>query len=250
MKTELEELIARIGTDASLRPRFYEALLQSELLVVSVGEVPPSIGKSGVASENASLQLWSVEHDGAPHIPAFTSTARMADAGLVGRPYLAIPTLDLLRMIDGAGMLLNPYGRDGEVLILGPRMVRAIADGSVSKPDAVTSVPKGSPIRVCEPACLPTELLDALTALFRRDSAVKSAYIASIQLESESTEHTLVAIECEGDWNALMKGVGAIARSARIPNPPLDFIRLWGGGLDSYFRAATPFYRKKLFGIF
>ena len=109
------------------------------------------------------------------------------------------------------------------------------------------TVPKGSRVMIGAPARFPTALVDALTRLFLTWREVRRAYVAHFFNPDVDTKgHTLVAIEIDGDWDVLIAETGTIVKATKVPDPPVDFIRLTGGqGIEEYFRKAKPFYERK-----
>src|SRR3990172_7157059 len=101
-QNELEAALMRAAADPAARPAFYKALVGAQVLIVPAGEPPPLV--NGVLKEAAKLALAQIEIEGQPHIPLFSSEARLPQ----GTRYLALATSDLFTMTKGAHLILNP----------------------------------------------------------------------------------------------------------------------------------------------
>lgn len=154
-------------------------------------------------------------------------------------------------MTQGANLLMNPgadYGKE-----FPKEEIASIIDGSLFRPTERFVAQKDTQVMIGQPANYPTELVAALTRLFKKTRAVKRAYVAHFfNPENDEKAHTLIAIEVTGDWASVMAGVGIVARDVPSPDPPTDFIQITGsGGVEDYFlRDCKPFYERRLFGLF
>jgi hypothetical protein len=104
-----------------------------------------------------------------------------------------------------------------------------------------------------EPARHPTELVEALKRLFGRRKDVKRAWVAHFHNpETGEPPHTLLALEVDGDWNAVSREIGIVVQSVPLPDPPVDVMQITGrsDGVEDYFKTVAPFYARKRFGLF
>ena len=165
--------------------------------------------------------------------------------------YMVLKARDFLSITKGTFLVLNPgsdYGKEFTA-----EEVDSMLDGSIFSADEKTIVEKSTEVMIGHPSNYPQELADALATLFKSQPEVKRAYLAHyINPTQSKAGHTLIAIECSDSWDKILGDAGVIVRNVKIPDPPVDFLRLTGdGGLDSYFDSTKPFYKKKkLFGIF
>ena len=124
--TNLEELLKNAATDPSYRVEFYKQLLRSDLIVLTqdseIGEGMQTL------QEDTSLKILSLP-DG--RIPVFTSTDRVFDKKVIDEQiqYVAMKGADLLAVVKGATILLNPYSDYGKELL--PDEIRGLLDGTI-----------------------------------------------------------------------------------------------------------------------
>jgi len=242
-ENRLEESLMKAGSDPAHRPQFYKHLLASDLFVVKEG-ISQGAGQR-VTEKDEEVRLRQMSLKGKAYLPMFTSLTRLQAVLKEEATFLSMKGADLLRMTKGFDVLLNAgsdYGKE-----LSEEEIAALLEGRLFRPPEAVTIPKGSRVMIGQPARFPTDLVDTLTRFFLKSREVRRAYVAHFFNPDVSTKgHTLVAIEMDGDWHALNLKIGAILNATKIPDPPVDFIRVTGGqGIQEYFREAKPFYERK-----
>lgn len=104
----LEQALQNAAADTSMVDAFYDALLEADLVVGTIGE--PSAGESGAAGDSSAELAVVTDKDGFQHLAVFASNAAMDawdEADKVGR--LVISATDLIAGIGPKMRLaLNP----------------------------------------------------------------------------------------------------------------------------------------------
>lgn len=249
-QNKLERSLVQAATDAAHRPQFYKDVVESDIFIIQEGTPPETSGKTTL-KEGLQLQIRHIESEGKQFIPIFSSLPRLQAVLQHEVGYIAINTLEFMKITQGADLLLNPgsdYGKE-----FTKEEIASILDGSIWKPTESFVAKKETKIMIGQPANYPKELVDALSRLFKKTKEVKRAYVAHFfNPERDEKPHSLIAVEVTSNWDMVSACAGIVARDVPSPDPPVDFIQITGtGGLEDYFiRECKPFYEKKLFGFF
>jgi hypothetical protein len=106
-ENSLEALMQAAGRDPGIVPRFYQALLDAEIYVLTP-EVPmePTQRRSLKPQEN--INVATVEFRGMTWLPAFTSKKRISDYVREPEICLGAAARNLFEMLPNANFWLNP----------------------------------------------------------------------------------------------------------------------------------------------
>jgi len=164
--------------------------------------------------------------------------------------YIAMKACDFLTITQGADFFLNPGSEYGKAFLAAE--VATMLDGSLWKPDESFVIKHGAKILLGEPERYPQALVDALSRCFAGEKLVRKAYVALMYQGGDERPHTLIGLDVEGEWKRISARAGIVIRNVDVPDPPIDIIQLTGGAnsIESYFRQAKPFYRRKVLGLF
>jgi hypothetical protein len=243
-ENDLERSLARAVRDPAGRPQFYRDLVRATLFFVPHGP-PPEKDGAITLGRGTLLKITPVRVDGRTYLPVFSSVRRLGaavrgDVGCIG-----INALEFMKLTRGAELLLNPGSGCGKVFT--KEEIAAILDGSIWQPPQPYTVEKPSEVLLGPPARHPAALVDALSRLFADVPEVRCAYVAQfINPGNEWKPHTLIGLEVTGNWDGVVARAGQVAGSVEVPDPPVDFVRLPGGGvIEDYFRAeCRPFFSR------
>lgn len=236
-ENELEAALVAAATNPDARPRFYEVLSRSDLVVID--EDPPR----------------KVDIDGVPHAAVFSSAARIgADVtrGATVR-HRAVNARTLFGAIGAQPVILNPGSAFGKTFT--SEEVAQVVDGSIFAPRETLVVPDDREVMLGQPANYPAHVTDPIAAFFETKSEVRAAYLAHMfDPESGDEAHTLIGVDIEDGTNfeRLMGEaaiiIGAVAQKEEV----VDFCRIIAGeGVSEYMTKETkPFYRRKVLGLF
>ncbi|MCP4616802.1 MAG: SseB family protein [Bradyrhizobium sp.] len=103
----LEALMQAAGKDPGIVPRFYEALLASELYVLTP-EAPMKPGRRRSLRFQEKVNVARVEFQGMTWLPAFTSKKRISDYVKEPETCLGAVARDLFEMLPNSNFWLNP----------------------------------------------------------------------------------------------------------------------------------------------
>ncbi len=239
---ELERALVAAAHDPAQRPEFYRNLTAADVFVLQ-DRVSTATGEHRLhAGETLRLQTW--DREGTTVVPMFSSLPRLEAFIRAEASYLRLNALELMRITQGAALVLNPrsdYGKD-----FAPNEIAAILDGSILQPAQPHTVEEPTEVMIGEPANYPQELVDALARLFRQSEQVQRAFLAHFYNPAQDERpHTLIALQATGDWDRLVGEVGLVASEVDVPDPPVSFVQMTGHGpLDEYFEGTAPFYQR------
>jgi hypothetical protein len=233
-----ESTLVAAATDPSARPKFYEALLAANVLVVPAGDPPPIV--DGVVPVETTVSFAAVNVQGVAHIPFFSSESRLPR----GTQYLGLAAIDFLRMTSGSNLVLNPGADYGKAFT--PTEIASILDGSILKPEQTVVIKGGEKQLIGQPKDYPSDFAAALSRYFSSVPAVQRAFLAQHFIAGVHTEPALlVAVEADDvDFEKLCGGVGVIAKDTRNAKNAVDIVRLKSDA-RGYFADQKPIYEKK-----
>ena len=251
-QNNLERSLMKAADDPAHRPQFYRDLAEADLFVVQHGGSLPAREQPAALQAGSTVQLRHMERDGKTYLPVFTSLLRLEAVLPEKATYLRMNARKLLKLTQGATLLLNPGSAYGKEIT--PAEALSIADGSIWQPENSRTVAHNTQVLLGQPARYPTELAVALARFFKAKKQVKRAWLAHFHDPSRDEKaHTLVAIEAAGDFAALSAETGIVARNITVPDPPVDIVAITGEGspFENYFLQQTkPFYERRFLGLF
>lgn len=247
-QNELEQLLMRASEDPAARPAFYRALVAADLFVID-NNPAPSAPVDGVLEPGSMLSLSVLEIEGVPHVLLFSALERIAQVVGEEVKYVRMNGRDLLELVRGGHLVLNPGSDYGKQLV--PEEVEAILDGSIHAQRDTFVVEEATRVLLGQPAEYPSHVTDALCGLFRSKKNVTAAYLTQCVFPDDPKPHIVIGIDCKDGWDPLMQDVretlGRCARGDEI----IDCIEMDDSGIACHMRDSTkPFYRKKRFGLF
>ncbi|MFP9098808.1 enhanced serine sensitivity protein SseB C-terminal domain-containing protein [Flavobacterium sp. RHBU_24] len=240
--TPFEEIMKKASGDVAYRAAFYKELIANKLTVITSGDEPYQEGEK-VLREATIVGIYSYA-DG--RIPVFTSPGRIMDKNIIKERvrFMEMNATDLLKIIGGATILLNPYSDFGKELL--PAEVKRILDGTILGSHKQMVMEKDTQVRIGQPAVYPHDIVNNLCRLYKERPTVKAAYIAWIHYpESNEPPHYIFALDISGDKSEVFSETGFIAKQSLKPEEFIDIVKLSssGEGIDNYFLSQEPFYR-------
>lgn len=244
-QNELERLLIKAMSDPASRSLFYKELAQSTILTVQRGAPPPERQERTLEPDDA-IEIQCVEYEGQQYIPFFSSLAQLQAVTSKDAAYLELNALDFMKMTLGTPLLLNPgseYGKE-----FPPEEIESIIDGSLWQTTEEYTVEQETRVLIGEPANYPDELVHTLARFFATKPQVRRAWLAHFFNPADKLPpHTLIALECDGDYKDILQEAGAVIRGTEVLDPPVDLLPVTGeGGLEDYFLGeAEPFYQRQ-----
>jgi SseB protein C-terminal domain/SseB protein N-terminal domain len=243
-RNDLETALVAATQDAAARPRFYETLLRSQVFVLDHGEAPITVDGSGVAPEGTTRALRGIDVDGTPHVPFFSSPARMPP----GTRFLGIGCQVFLRMTSGTHLALNPGSPYGKYF--NPDEVASLLDGSLLRPVEKVTLEKAEQQLIGQPADYPHGFAQAVARYVATETAVTRAFLAQHFIASVHEQPTLlVAIEMpEEGFDRVSAAVGVIAKDPSGPRRAVDVMRV-DKTAPGYYAGIEPIYTRQRKGF-
>jgi hypothetical protein len=251
-QNELELVLVRASTDPGARPAFYRRLLTAELFFLT--PEPPPQEHTRMTHEGESMEIVCWDGPNGAFLPFFSSHERMmqvlGETGAGGEVpnygFVRVTGRDAFTLLaqDPAEAVLNPglpYAKPFSV-----DEIRAIANGTLLGGESITIEPSAGVV-LGQPDVYPTELVDALRALFDRYDAVDAAFLAQIHDPNGGLPpHPIVGIVGVACGDAVQEA-GMVASA--IAEGPVDFVEMdpdEDQGIAGYLRRETaPFYVKQ-----
>jgi len=244
----LEHALVAAAADASARPLFYRLLLESPLLILDASSPPPAEHETTVLKEGTQVQAVCVDLNGVAHTAVFSSLAVLQNFVRSEHKYLSMLGRDLLSLVRGSHLILNPGADYGKQIL--PGEIDDILSGAAVRGYATHVVKEDTRVLLGQPSKPPTHLTVALSSVFQSRKDVREAYLALCSWPESGEQHLIVGIDTTGDWDALMSDVSAALRASARPNEIVDFVKMGDSSFEHYLRGIPPFYKKKWLGIF
>lgn len=127
--------------------------------------------------------------NGQTMLPLFTEEAMAVHAANKIVRVVAMPARELLELTRGATLMLNP---NDEHCVLYPEEIAALLDHGKLPTFVMETVTAPESVGVCEPTVPVTELIAALSALYRRLPAVSEAYLIEVRRGLDLADHSLI----------------------------------------------------------
>ncbi|NNC76625.1 MAG: hypothetical protein HKN77_01605 [Woeseiaceae bacterium] len=236
-ENELEEALVRAADDPSYAPDFYHQLIEGVVYFI----------QQAVASDDGqSVGIASMEIDGRQYLPIFSSVTRLQKAISDEVTYAGVNGREFFRMTAGSPVMLNPASDYGKEIL--PDEAAAIVDGSILNMAEEQTLLQDSTYIIGDPKIYPTEVVNALTALFKKRKSVARAWVAQIMIiDSNPKPTTLVGVESDTSIAELASEAHLVLQQVSIPNPPVDFVEVQEGSeFSDHFLGQTPFYKRSV----
>jgi len=204
----LEQALFNSAVDNTLLPIFYDLLMESNVFILGsiIGKTAGSFNIE--EDQEFDIQHWENEEDNSPVIPFFTSIQMLQQAIPEDSPYVEMPTTNFMEMTLGVSLVLNPntdysveldFADVSGLLKLNPEeLLEELDVDEAEEGEMFLGVLDMSPITLCK----------EMTHVFAHYPQIETAYMAAIQVPSETTEvHLLVGLEGKGDLDAVIPDI-------------------------------------------
>jgi hypothetical protein len=204
----LEQALFNSAVDNTLLSTFYDLLMESNIFILGsiIGKTAGSFNIE--EDQEFDIQHWENEEDNSPVIPFFTSIHMLQQAIPEDSPYVEIPTTNFMEMTLGVSLVLNPntdYGVEldfadvsGLLKVNPEELLEELDVDEAEEGEMFLGVLDVNPIT----------LRKEMTNVFAHYPQIETAYMAAIQVPSETTEvHLLVGLEGKGDLDAVIPDI-------------------------------------------
>lgn len=208
----LEQALFNSAVDNSFLSAFYDLLMESDVFILGslVGRTAGSFNIE--EDQEFDIQHWENEEDNSPVIPFFTSMQMLQQAIPENSPYVEMPTTSFMEMTLGVSLVLNPntdysieldFADVSGLLKINPEELLEEQDDD----DSDDNIEEGEMfLGILDVS--PTNLCKEMTAIFTNYPQIEMAYMAAIQVPSETTEvNLLVGLEGKGDLDAIIPDI-------------------------------------------
>ena len=243
-ENDLERALRLAANEPASRPDFYRLLVDSEVVVIGNTQRESDGVHNLNAGESVAIQNWQ-RSDGKQVIPFFTSLDALQRAITEPANYLKMPARTLFEMTKGGTLVLNPtlaYGKE-----FFPSEIEALLSNAAPYVPESRVIQKQTQVLLGQPRERPSQMIDALTALFEKRSQVKAAFLLLMGDAPGSKPHLVVGIDADGDVERLLREAGGVAADTAPNREPVDVHRIQAGdnGLSDHFlKHVGPFYKR------
>jgi len=244
----LEVALVAAMTDPAARPDFYEVLMSSDLFVIDEDPGDRHSGQHTILKEK-QLRIRNVDVEGIPHVPIFSSPARIRMMVRSQVHYIGMSAPKLFGIVGRNHLVLNPGFHCSKQFT--PAEIGALLDGSLFAPRSKEVVQNDRKVLLGQPAAYPTRLDEALAAFFRRRREVRAEYLAQwLDPGLGGSVHMLIGIDSKGDFERLIGEASLVLDQGGKAGDVVDFIRIDTSDISRYMIKETkPFYRRKILGL-
>jgi hypothetical protein len=244
----LEVALVAAMTDPAARPDFYQVLMRSDLFVIDEGPGDMRAGRHTIQKDK-QLRVRNVDVEGIPHVPIFSSPARIGMVVQSQVHYIGMGAPTLFGIFGGNHLVLNPGFPCSKQFT--PAEIGALLDGSLFAPRSKEVVQNERQVLLGQPATYPTRLVETLAAFFRRRKEVRAAYLAQwLDPVLGSSAHMLIGIDSKGDFDRLIGEASLVLDQGSKAGDVVDFVRIDNSDISRYMIKETkPFYRRKVLGL-
>jgi hypothetical protein len=244
-QNQLERSLMKAATEPEHRAQFYRDLIESEILILPVGELPEI--HNGAVQTGTKLALQHLEADDRTLLPFFSSLTRVQAIIREEREYLKLGARPFFEMTRGATLVLNPGSDYGKELL--PDEVSRLLDGTMFQPRERHVVERDTQILIGQPAKYPTKLVESLQRLYARLPNVRAAYLAQyFDPSRDKAPGLLIAVDASDDLESIISESGICAQGLTPDHDHLDFVQFQQSGLRVHFSQTKPFYKRGVFG--
>lgn len=243
---DLDTLLVSATQDPAVRPRFYRALADNFLYVLTPVAMEEG-GRTLQAEEQVQIVHW---WDGEKQItPIFSSLERLNDAVRQVPEkygYLGVRGRELFGILSQGETpaVLNPNWSYGRIFL--PNEIARLAEGTFSDPANTEIIERDRSVLVGQPKEYPHDLVAALKKCFSSEEMVAAAYLALYVDPKVGPEPRLVVtIASTEDARSVVKDAGVIAREIMTNGPAVDFVVIEKGADAPLSGGSEPFYTRK-----
>jgi len=253
MQTEdniLEIALELAASEPAHRPEFYRLLLESTIFILGSSGQLTDGDDEGLVTLKANTPIevvnW-IRPDGSSVIPFFSSLRALQRAITSDEKYLALPARTFFEITRGAELILNPRSEFGKEFT--STEVEALLTEGVNKLATPMVAEKATEVLLGQPANYPTAMVASLTTLLGKHRNVRAAYLALMHDTSRDEKpHLMVGIECDDEFENVVREAGTVAADTAPAGEPVDLIRVIRGesGIAQYFlEKVKPFYERE-----
>jgi len=223
-------------------------MLSSPLYVIDLSDAPHVSDGLRTIGVGEVLKIPSVDIEGVPHTPVFSSLARLRTVLSAEQKYIAMNGRQLLELVRDSCLILNPGSPYGKQFL--PQETVDLLSGDIFRGYSTRTVKEATKVLLGQPAQYPTHITDALKERFRGLRTVKAAYLAQCLMpESGEPPHTLVGVVVSGEFRSVVTTIMDTIKRVAKEGDIVDVVRIddpHPEGVAEYLLKETqPFYKRR-----
>ncbi|PVZ63886.1 enhanced serine sensitivity protein SseB C-terminal domain-containing protein [Pelagibaculum spongiae] len=252
----LERILRLSHFEPAHRTEFYSVLLDSTIYVLGrmLDAKNNTEGCANVAlGDKVSIRSWE-RRDGSSMIPFFSSLEVLQKSAGSDEPYLAVPAKSLFEMTKGQTLALNPksdYKKEFDA-----DEVQQLLSINLSREVNQRVIQKQAKVVLGQPAKYPTAMVDQLTQLLARHSAVNKGYFLLMHDKSAGAKPRLVVgflvdeVDPQQPFELLSKQASEVIAQSAPQGQPVDLYRVIENkpGLSQFFIQKTQAFYDRSWG--
>jgi hypothetical protein len=239
-ENDIERLLMRASAEPAARPDFARAIMDTQIFVVFVSDVPIVPGPDGKITipVGARLAMPSATRGEEQLTPFFTARSR-ARAWFKG-DHIVMPdkTRDLFARHPDATFVLNPGSDYGKEFL--PGEVKRLLAGHFEESPQTQVIEEAEQVLLGRPKEIPVDLIEALAREFSATPVVRGAWLMLAMREGASEQSWMLGVDHEGSWQDVRSAIGRAVNGNVLNGMMLDAKPLDVGELSVTLRGGIP----------
>lgn len=240
-KDELAKALQKAFKDISLRPAFYNMLLETDIFVLIYGNNLPT----GIHAFNEGDKVNIIRMND-KKIPVFSSKEKIFENNIIkeGVTFASIRGRDFLKMTKGETLILNPYSKFKKELP--PEEIGSMLEGNLPGMQTEPIIFENqSEVIVGLPAERPREMIESIKAYCSGKPEIESVYLAIFRLpENDEKPRFIIAVDAPGNLSEIFGDITRTVKQHLYEGEAVDLTPLQGSSFEDYFTTIDPIYRK------
>lgn len=239
-ENDIERLLMRASAEPAARPEFARAILDAQIFLVFVSNVPivPEPDGKFAIPVGARLAIPSATRGEEQLTPFFTALSR-ARAWFKG-DHIVMPdkTRDLFTRDPDATFVLNPGSDYGKEFL--PGEVKRLLAAHFEEGPQTQVIDKAEQVLLAHPKEIPLDLIDALAREFAATPAVRGAWLMLAMREGAGEQSWMLGVDHKDSWDEVRAAIGRAVQGNILNGWMLDAMPLNAGELSVTLRGGIP----------
>jgi len=241
-ENDIERLLMRASAEPHARPGFARAIMDTQIFLVFVSNVPivPEPDGKFTVPVGVRLAMPSATRGEEQLTPFFTALSR-ARAWFKG-DHIVMPdkTRDLFARHPDTTFILNPGSDYGKEFL--PGEVRRMLAGQFEEPEQPQIIEKPEPVLLAHPKETPVDLIEALAREFAATPEVRGAWLMLAVRQGADAQSWMLGVDHKGDWQKVRAAIGRAVQGNVLNGMMLDAKALDASELSVTLRTGIPIF--------
>ena len=239
-ENDVERLLMRAATEPAARPAFARALMDAQIFVVFVSDIPPLAGPDGKVTvpPGAKLSLQAATRGEQKLVAFFTAPSR-AHEWFKGE-HIVMPdkARDLFARHHDASFFLNPGSNYGKEFL--PGEVKGLLNGHFGDEPQTQTIERPQQVLLAHPKEIPNDLTAALARELGSLNSVRNAFLMLAMRNGKSEPGWMLGVDHNGSWEDVRAAIGRALKDDVLSGRMLDAVSLHSSSLASTLRTGIP----------